>query len=55
LSTSQPFVIALTPQERQSTLKMGDKNRAFVEKARDYARDNPNLVPSFLDMAVLNI
>jgi hypothetical protein len=29
-----PYIIALTPSERQSTLKMGDKSLAFVEKAR---------------------
>ncbi|MDR1073851.1 MAG: hypothetical protein LBL45_09295 [Treponema sp.] len=55
LTTIQPFVTALTPQERQSTLKMGDKSLAFVEKAHDYAHDNPNLVPSFLDMTAFDV
>ncbi|MDR1248604.1 MAG: hypothetical protein LBK63_04795 [Treponema sp.] len=45
-----PYIIALTPHERQTLLKMGDKSLAFVEKAHDYAHDNPKLVPSFLDM-----
>jgi hypothetical protein len=34
---------------------MGDKSLAFVEKAHDYAQDNPNLVPSFLDMAAFDV
>jgi hypothetical protein len=45
-----PYTFALTPQERHAILKMGDKSLAFVEKTRDYASDNPNLVPSCLDI-----
>jgi hypothetical protein len=45
-----PYMLALTPQERQNILKMGDKSLAFVGKTHDYAGDNPTLVPSFLDM-----
>ncbi|MDR1147553.1 MAG: hypothetical protein LBK66_02865 [Spirochaetaceae bacterium] len=41
----QPYIIALTPHERQTMLKMGDKSLAFVEKAHDYAADNPTLTP----------
>jgi hypothetical protein len=33
---------------------MGDKSLAFVEKAHDYALDNPALFPSYLDMAAFN-
>jgi hypothetical protein len=46
--TLQPYIIALTPHERQTMLKMGDKSLAFVEKAHDYAADNPTLTPSYL-------
>ena len=45
-----PYTLALTPQERHSMLKMGDRSLAFVEKTHDYAHDNPTLVPSYLDM-----
>jgi hypothetical protein len=45
-----PYTLALTPQERRVMLKMGDKSLAFVEKAYDYACDNPTLVPSYLNM-----
>jgi hypothetical protein len=45
-----PYMLALTPQERHAMLKMGDKSLAFVEKAHDYAHDNPALTPSYLDI-----
>ncbi|MDR2510313.1 MAG: hypothetical protein LBC77_06685 [Spirochaetaceae bacterium] len=45
-----PFMIALTPQERHEMPKMGEKTVSFVEKAYDFARHNPNLVPPYLDM-----
>jgi hypothetical protein len=44
------YLLALTPEERRTMLKMGEKSLAFVEKAHDYASDNPTLVPSYLDM-----
>jgi hypothetical protein len=36
-------------------LKMGDKSLAFVEKAHDYTHDNPNLVPSYLDLGAFDV
>jgi hypothetical protein len=51
----RPYIIALTPNERQTMLKMGDKSLAFVEKAHDYVTDNPTLAPSYLDMATFDI
>jgi hypothetical protein len=50
-----PHTIALTPHERQTMLKMGDKSLAFVEKAHDYAHDNPPLTPSYLDMTAFDV
>ena len=35
----------------QKQLKMGDKTLAFVGKCVDYASQNSNLVPSFIDVA----
>ncbi|MHB9295924.1 hypothetical protein PilKf_01678 [Pillotina sp. SPG140] len=46
----ESYLIALTAAERQSLPKMGEKTLAFVEKALDFARQNPGLVPPFLDM-----
>jgi hypothetical protein len=45
-----PYIVALTPSERHELPKMGEKTISFVEKAFDFARQNPNLVPSYLDM-----
>jgi hypothetical protein len=45
-----PYMLALTPAERQTLPKMGEKTLAFVEKALDFARQNPGLLPPFLDM-----
>jgi hypothetical protein len=50
-----PHTIALTPHERQTMLKMGDKSLAFVEKAHDYAHDNPALTPRYLDMTAFDV
>lgn len=32
-------------------LKMGEKTVSFVQKSYDYSRENPDLVPPFLDIA----
>jgi hypothetical protein len=45
-----PYLLALTPAERQGVPKMGEKTIGFVEKAYDFARQNPNLVPPYLEV-----
>ncbi len=45
-----PFVINLTPEERQRGLKIGDKNLAFNTKAIEYAAANPELLPGFINV-----
>ena len=47
----RPYLQALTPEQRQSLLKMADKTVAFVQKARAYAQANPSFVPAFVDLA----
>ena len=44
-------IINLTAEERMSTLKMGDKTLAFVNKTLEYAMQNPSLVPNYIDLA----
>ncbi|PZF73483.1 hypothetical protein [Taibaiella soli] len=44
------LVFNLTPDQRTAMLKMGDKTLAFVDKALEYARQNPNLVPQYVDI-----
>jgi hypothetical protein len=45
-----PYALALTPGERQELPKMGEKTFTFVEKAYQFAQQNPSLCPSYLDM-----
>jgi hypothetical protein len=45
-----PYMLALTPEERREMPKMGAKTIVFVEKAYDFARQNLNLVPPYLDI-----
>jgi hypothetical protein len=43
-------MVPLTSEERHEMLKMGEKTLMFVEKAHDFAHQNPTLVPAYLDM-----
>jgi hypothetical protein len=48
--TNMPKLVTLTPEQRQTLPKMGDKTIAFVNKAIEYARQNPKIVPAYLNM-----
>jgi hypothetical protein len=50
-----PYLLALTPDERHTLPKMGEKTISFVEKAYDFAQKNPNLVPPYLDLDAFGI
>ncbi|MDR2466625.1 MAG: hypothetical protein LBD35_04455 [Prevotellaceae bacterium] len=50
-----PYVTPLTPAERRALPKMGDKTFSFVEKAHEFAVQNPTLCPQYLDMAAFDI
>ncbi|UAY52020.1 hypothetical protein [Ferruginibacter albus] len=43
-----PFLTPLNPDERQSMTKMGDKSVAFVTKANDYNKSDPQFLPAFI-------
>ena len=45
------LIFNLTADERQTMLKMGDRTLAFVGRAISHAKQSPDLVPSFLDVA----
>ncbi|MGB9182289.1 MAG: hypothetical protein WCB68_23870 [Pyrinomonadaceae bacterium] len=45
-----PFLIDLTPDERHSLPKMGDKSRAFVSQALELATQNPDILPRSFDV-----
>jgi hypothetical protein len=55
LTLLHPYLLALTPQERRELPKMGEKTIGFVEKAHDFARQNPNLVPPYVEMSDFGI
>jgi hypothetical protein len=48
----RPYATPLTPDERHTLTKMGDKTFAFVEKAHDLSKINPARHPLFLDKKV---
>lgn len=50
ITSNMPKLITLTPEQRQTLPKMGDKTIAFVNKAYEYAKQNPKIVPSYLNM-----
>lgn len=45
-----PFLLNLTPDERQTMPKLGEKTLAFDEKCASYMAQNPKLVPSFVEL-----
>jgi hypothetical protein len=50
-----PYMLALTPSERHELPKMGEKTISFVAKSYDFAKQNPNLCPPYLDMTAFDI
>jgi hypothetical protein len=50
-----PHLISLSLADRKEIPKMGERSQAFVGKAREFASQNPGLVPSFLDLAAFEI
>jgi hypothetical protein len=51
----EPYLLALTPEERHEMIKMGDKTLSFVEKSYDFAVSNPSFLPSFLPLSEFEI
>jgi hypothetical protein len=50
-----PYLLQLSQEERQTLFKMGDKSLAFVEKAEELAKTNPQFCPSYFDAKGLRI
>ncbi|MFP4621315.1 MAG: hypothetical protein ACLFM7_08385 [Bacteroidales bacterium] len=48
-----PHLKNLSPEERRNILKLGDKSVAFVEKARHWVKDYPQLKPPYGDLEEL--
>jgi hypothetical protein len=50
-----PYLKTLSPEDRMELPKMGDKTVSFVQKTLEYCRQNPDLVPPFLDVNELAV
>lgn len=50
LEADLDLLIALTPEERLELVKMGDKSRAFCEKALEVAEQRADLMPRDFDI-----
>lgn len=46
-----PFLVDLSPDERRSLPRMGDKSRGFVSQALEVAEQNPDILPRSFDVA----
>ena len=49
----QPYLIALTPEERRTIPKMSDKTLPFVEKTLEYCETAPQFAPPYMDREAL--
>lgn len=49
----QPYLIALTPEERRTIPKMSDKTIPFVEKTLEYCETAPQFAPPYMDREAL--
>ena len=51
----KPYMIALTPAERQEIPKMSDGTAPFVQKSLEYAQTNLQFVPTYIDVKELKV
>jgi hypothetical protein len=49
----QPYLIALSPEERRTIPKMSDKTIPFVEKTLEYSETAPQFAPPYMDREAL--
>lgn len=55
LKTKMPFLTNMTPEERKSLTKMGDRSQAFVTKALELAKQNPDILPRAFDLEEMRL
>lgn len=53
LAILEPYLIALTPAERQAIPNMSDKTLPFVEKTLAYTASTPQFVPQYMNLTAL--
>lgn len=51
IRTALPFLLDLSPEDRQALPKMGDKSRAFVAQALQLAEQDDSYLPRSFDVA----
>lgn len=51
----QPYLIALTPEDRKLLPKMSDKTIPFVDKALDYAQNSPQFAPQYMNVPEMKV
>ena len=49
----EPYLHALTPDERKSLAKIGSESVSFMAKLLDYATNSPAFVPTFISFTEL--
>jgi hypothetical protein len=54
-SLLNPYLISLSPQKRKELPKMGEGTGPFVNKALEYAKTNPQIVPPFVNISSFDI
>lgn len=52
-STLKPYLVTLTPGERQELPKMTDRAVPFVQKALEHAQKNTDFMPSYINVKQL--
>ncbi|MBN8560828.1 MAG: hypothetical protein J0L70_09915 [Leptolyngbya sp. UWPOB_LEPTO1] len=55
IKTKMPFLTNMTAEERKSLNKMGDRSQAFVTKALEVARQNPDILPRSFDLEEMRL
>lgn len=51
----QPKLVKLSPDEWNELPRLGKKHHSFVPKSIQYAEQNPELAPSYLDVAEMSM
>lgn len=51
----EPYLVALTPDERKTLPKMSDKTVAFVEKVLGYTESTPDFAPPYMKVDEMKI
>lgn len=47
----QPILIALEAEDKRMLGKLGEKSVSYVDKTVQYAQNNPEFLPAFIDAA----